>query len=97
MRDLKKQVHLIISEISTIKNAEEYLVASRAVDKVFNDLDNRLKELDRMKEVQLENITDDYMHGLYNGMEYASTFFSCKDVDYIDTHGVKDSEKANNE
>ena len=93
MEETKKLAYRELSKISTIESASEYLIASKALEIYYKDVESRIEKLKEMQQVQHDNITDDYMQGLYNGIEYALTFFTCKEPDFIDIKGVKDSEK----
>lgn len=44
----------------------------------------KLKEANNLIEIQSKNITDEYMKGLYSGMELILSIFESREPEYID-------------
>lgn len=44
----------------------------------------KLKEANNLIEIQSKNVTDEYMKGLYNGMELILSIFESREPKYID-------------
>ena len=54
----------------------------------------KLKEANNLIEIQSKSVTDEYMKGLYNGMELIIALFESREPEYID---IGSETKANEE
>ena len=50
----------------------------------LEEFNKKLEEAKNLKEIQGENLTDEYMRGLYNGMELILSIFESREPEYID-------------
>ena len=53
------------------------------IDKIFDSCENKVKEINELKVIQKDSLIDDYMIGLYNGLELASCTLENRNPEYI--------------
>lgn len=60
----------------------------------LEEFNKKLEEAKNLKEIQGENLTDEYMRGLYNGMELILSIFESREPKYVDAESqAKDKAK----